>query len=159
MATLRPVRPWQAAVCAGLIAAVASLTIETPVVWLISGELPWAAARMTVAILLGPQVLSPPSFDVRIVALAFAIHFALSIFYASVLAWIVHGETVFHASITGAAFGVVVFFLNMFALTDIFFPWFVELRNAITFCSHIVLGAVMGGSYVAIVKAMRRSPL
>lgn len=142
---------------AGLAAAIISLAVETPIVWLLTGDLPWGAARMTVAMLLGPDVLSPPTFDFWIVTLAFLIHLALSAFYALILAWIIHGETPFHATITGAAFGIVVFSINMYALTDIFFPWFIALRSGITFFSHIVLGATIGWSYIALTTKKRVS--
>jgi hypothetical protein len=150
-------RPWRAAVCAGLIAAAVSLAIETPIVWFLTGNLPWAAARMTAAMLLGPDILFPPTFDAGIVALAFVIHFGLSIFLALVLARMIHGETVCHASLTGAAFGMVVFFINMYALTDIFFPWFAEMRNGMTFVSHVVLGTVLGWSYAVLAEKQTRT--
>ncbi|HKQ29922.1 MAG TPA: hypothetical protein VJS66_01445, partial [Burkholderiales bacterium] len=132
MLAFRPTSPWQSAVYSGVIAAIVSLALETPVIWLLHGELPWTAARMTAAMLLGPDVLSPPTFDLGMVALAFVIHFGLSIFFALILAAAIHGETPFHAAIAGAAFGGGVFFIDMFVLTDVFFPWFAQLRNAMT---------------------------
>jgi len=148
----RPMRPWIAAVCAGSIAAVVSLAVETPIVWLMTGELPWVAARMAAAMLLGPQVLSPPTFDSGIVTLAFVVHFALSVFYALILAHMIHGETPAQAALTGAAFGAVVFFIDLYLLADAFFPWFAAMRDGITLMSHLILSAVTGWSYAVLTK-------
>lgn len=147
MTIFPPIHPWQASVYAGIAAATVSLAIETPLVWLLKGQLPWAAARMAAAMLLGPSVLSPPTFDFWIVVLAFVIHFSISIFLAFILAWIIHGESLGRAIGMGVVFGIIVFFINMVGLTAIFFPWFAELRNWITFVSHTVLGASLGGAY------------
>jgi hypothetical protein len=144
--------PWQIAICAGVIAATFSLAIETPIVWFMSGELPWGAARMAAAMVLGPTVLLPSAFDIGVVLLAFIVHFALSIFYALILAYIIHGETAFAAALTGAAFGAVVFVVDLFVLTDIFFPWFVTMRDTITLMSHLILGGVSGWTYTVLIK-------
>ena len=140
---------WGAATHAGLTAAVVSLAIETPLVLLLQGDLPWAAARMTVAMLLGTDALSPTdTFDVCLVTLAFGIHLALSVVYGLIFAAAIREMTNVRAALIGAAFGLLLFFVNLYGFAPAFFPWFIELRGGITLFSHLIFGAVLGSSYV-----------
>lgn len=140
---------WRAGIHAGITAALVSLVVETPLVWLLQGELPWAAARMTAAMLLGSEVLSPAdTFDFWLVLLALAIHLALSVLYGLMFVSVTRAITIAGAAVIGAAFGLLLFFINLYGVAPIFFPWFLELRGGITVFSHVVFGAVLGGSYV-----------
>ena len=146
-------RKWHAAIYSGITAALVSLAIETPLVWLLQGELPWAAARMTAAMLLGTGVLIPPdTFDFRLVMLALGIHIMLSVLYGLIFASVTRGMTIARAAVIGAAFGLLLFVVNLYGIAPILFPWFLELRGGITVFSHLVFGAVLGGSYVTFWK-------
>jgi hypothetical protein len=149
---------FRAAIYAGLIAAFVSLLVETPLVWLVTGEAPWTAARMAAAMVLGPEVLPPPAgFDPWIVAVALAIHVALSIAYGAVLGAVVRKLSLARAAGAGAVFGVALFVINLYGIAPVFFPWFEELRGAITLFSHVVFGTVLGAAYVAVAeKPVRR---
>ena len=140
---------WRAGIDAGITAALVSLAVETPLVWLLRGELPWAAARMTAAMVLGSEVLFPPdTFDFWLVLLALGIHLALSVLYGLIFASVPLGISIFRAAVMGAAFGLLLFLINLYGIAPIFFPWFLELRGGITVFSHVVFGAVLGGSCV-----------
>jgi len=147
-----PVRPdWKAAVFAGLVAAMVSLIVETPLVWLIRGETPWPAARMAAAMVLGPRVLSPlANFDPGVVVVATLIHFALSVGYGSLLALFLGRAGLVGASVAGVSFGLVLYFVNLHAIAPFWFPWFAELRTGLTVFSHLVFGAALGVSYVVL---------
>jgi hypothetical protein len=144
MRIVRPSRFVSTALHAGMVAGAVSLAIETPIVWLRADELPWAAARMAAAMVLGPSVLSPPTFDAGLVALAFAVHFGLSILFALPLVWVTPGETFRQAVAIGIAFGAIVYAINLHILAPMFFPWFEALQNGMTFFSHLTLGATAG---------------
>jgi hypothetical protein len=142
-------RRWRVSLYSGLIAGLVSLIVETPFVWFINDQTPWLAARMTAAMLLGPDAMSPPAtFDLWLVALAFAIHIALSVVYALTLGAVVQGMPTANAAYAGGMFGIVLYFINLHVIAPAFFPWFIELRNVISLISHIVFGAIAGGCYV-----------
>ncbi len=146
-----PVRPnWKAAVFAGLVAAIVSLIVETPLVWLIHGESPWPAARMAAAMVLGPTVLSPQArFDLGVVLVATLIHLALSVVYGVLLAPSLTRAGRIGAGVIGAFFGLVLYLANLHVLAPLWFPWFAPLRTGLTVFSHVVFGAALGVSYVA----------
>lgn len=78
-------------------------------------------------------------------------HFVLSIVLALVLA---AGLVAMRAGLgtsiaVGAVFGILVYVINFYGFTALF-PWFENARNWITIVSHLVFGAVAGGSYVAL---------
>ncbi len=89
-------------------------------------------ARFTAAIVLGPGVLPPPaSFDRRILLIATLVHFALSIAYGLILARLIAGLRTPSSLLAGAAFGLGLYAVNMYAFTAVF-PWFASSRDWIT---------------------------
>ena len=147
-----PVRPdWKTAVLAGLVAAIVSLIVETPLVWLIRGESPWPAARMAAAMVLGPRVLSPlASFDLGVVLVATLIHLALSVMYGVLLAPLLIRSGRIGAGVIGALFGLVLYLVNLHVIAPLWFPWFAPLRTGLTVFSHLVFGVALGVSCVAL---------
>lgn len=149
-------RSASAAVAAGIVGAIVSLVVETPINWLLFEQTPWAAMRMAAAIVLGPDVLAPPAtFDPWFAIVATIVHVGLAIACALLLAVIVHRMRTLVAAFVGALFGVVVYFINLHGFASLWFPWFAELRGGVTIFSHVVLGSVIGASYVAM---RRRAP-
>jgi cytochrome c biogenesis protein CcdA len=51
------------------------------------------------------------------------------------------------AALAGAVFGVVVYVINFYGMTQ-FFPWFAEARNWVSVLVHIVFGIVAAGVYM-----------
>lgn len=142
---------WRAAAYAGLIAAVVSLVVETPIFWFVADQPPWVAARMAAAMVLGPEVLSPPAaFDVSLVAVATMVHLALSVLYGLVFACIVPGKSALAAAGFGLCFGLALYLINMHGIAPVLFPWFRALRGGVTILSHAVFGAALGASYAAL---------
>lgn len=150
-------RHWKAALYAGIIAAVVSLIVETPIVWFLADLSLWVSARMAAAMVLGREVLPPPAtFDLWIVTVALSIHLVLSMLYGLILAliltWFMRRMTLVRAIVIGVVFGLALYLINLHGFAPLLFPWFIALQNGITVFSHIVFGAALGGAYVAITK-------
>lgn len=146
---------WSAAVWAGLIAGLVFVMMEMILVTTAGGGSAWGPPRMMAAMVMGQEVLpgpeNPPSFDTGIVVIGMMVHFVLSIVLAVALA---AGLSAMRsgtgtAIAIGAVFGLIVYVVNFYGFTALF-PWFENARNWITIVSHLVFGAVAGGSYVAL---------
>lgn len=136
----------RAAVLAGLFAGIAFFLLQMALTASLLGT-PWVFARMTAAIVLGRSVLPPPAtFDAGIVAVAFALHLALSIAYAGLIAFIVHKGGLLRGIIGGAALGLALYAINYWTFAQ-WFPWFLDLKSGIALVSHVAFGALAGGMY------------
>lgn len=148
----------KAAMLAGVVAAVVATLLQLLLWWIYALPLPetlFRDARLAAAIVLGPDVLSPPSsFDWRIMAVATGVHFALSMVYAFVLAAAVTRLPLRAAIAVGAVFGLGVYALNLYGFTWLF-PWFAITRDGITIISHVVFGVTASATYIA----TRRRPM
>jgi hypothetical protein len=106
-------------------------------------------SRFAAAIVLGRDALPPPaSFDASIMAIATVVHFALSIAYALLLAWLIADLRMRASLLAGAIFGLSMYALNMYGFTVVF-PWFASSRDWITVATHLVFGTVLAGAYRA----------
>lgn len=114
---------------------------------------PWGRFRMIAAIVLGRSALVPTTFDLGVVVLALAIHFALSIAYAAVLVLVLRRLVLWSALPIGILFGLLLYVLNFYVFTLIF-PWFAAMRTGMQLIAH----AVFGGAIAASFEAMRRRP-
>lgn len=151
---------WPAAIGAGIIAGVAFLILEMGLLATTGGAV-WGPPRMMAAIVMGEGVLPPPAtYAPGIVAVGMIVHFVLSIIYAIILAAILQWWPlpIWPAVGLGAAFGLLIFLVNFYGFTELAFPWFAMARNWITLVSHIVFGAVLGGSYKLIAARQEHAP-
>ena len=142
----RQVVDWRAAFLAGLFAGVGLFLLQmATTAWLLGS--PWVFARMTGAMALGRDVLPPPAtFDPVVVAVAFAVHMALSFLYAALFAFIVHRGGLLLGILGGALLGLGLYAINYFTFAA-FFPWFLDLRSGLVLVLHVVFGALAGGVY------------
>lgn len=139
----------RAAVGAGLIAGAIFLALEMILVGTVGGGSPWAPPRMIAAIVLGSEVLPPPAtFDLFIVLVAAAVHFALSVVFGLLLGWAISRWrlALATAALAGLAFGLAVYVLDFYAMTFLF-PWFAMARNTISIVAHAVFGLALGAAY------------
>ena len=137
----------KAAVIAGLIAGAIFLLVLLIAYPLATGGTPWTIFRFIGAIVLGEAVLPPPTtFDAGVVVTAVLIHFALSILYTLVLAFIVHRWGLLISAVGGLFFGLALYLINFFTFT-MFFPWFFPARAWPFSLVHILFGAVAGVVY------------
>lgn len=141
---------WRAAAMAGFAAGVVFLVVEMVVLWLM-GESPWGLPRMIGAIVMGPSVVSQAAPGAGIMLVGLVVHFALSIVLGLILAVIMapfsFDSSMGMASLAGAVFGVAVYWINFYGMTQVF-PWFVEARSALSFLAHVVFGLVAADAYL-----------
>lgn len=142
---------WRAAVIGGCIAGAVFLVLELLAVGM-AGQSPWGPPRMIAAIALGRGVLSQAAtFDAGIMLVALIVHFVLSVIFAVILAVIMapfsFDSSVGMASLVGALFGVAVYLVNFYGMTELF-PWFAQARGWISFMAHIVFGLVAADAYL-----------
>lgn len=114
---------------------------------LVSGSTPWVILRFIGAIALGENVLPPPvSFDLGVTVVATLIHFALSLLFTYVVAFVLHRWGLLVGIAGGALLGAAIYAINFFALT-VFFPWFYPARAWPFLAAHVLFGALSGGIY------------
>lgn len=149
---VRHLMDWKAAVIAGLIAGAVFLLVLLIAYPLATGGTPWTIFRFIGAMVLGESVLPPPTtFNAGVVVTAVLIHFALSILYTLILAFIVHRWGILISILGGALFGLALYLINFFTFT-MFFAWFYPARAWPFSLVHILFGAVAGGIYELLEK-------
>lgn len=144
---MRQVMDWKAAVKAGLLAGVVALLIV--VIPAATDGYPWIIFHWIAALILGPDVLAEThNLSPLLIGLGFLIHFALSVTYALILAFIIHRWGFWVGLFGGTLFGLALFAINYYTFT-LLFPWFLVMRSWIVVIAHLVFGAVAGGAYEA----------
>jgi hypothetical protein len=94
-------------------------------------------------------VLPPPAtFDLAVMAVATAVHVALSLAYTAAVAVLVAGRPMTSAVAIGAAFGVVLYLVNMHGITAVY-PWFAQARGWITVVAHVAFGVSAAAAWRA----------
>ena len=144
---MRQVVDWSAAVWAGIIAGSAFLLLNLLLTPLFIGGNTWVMVRLFGSLLLGDDILAPPStFDRGALIAAIVTNFALSIAFALILAIIIHRWGFITGVTVGALFGLALYGINFYSLTY-FFPWFFAMRSSVFLATHIIFGALAGGIY------------
>ena len=140
----------RAAINAGIISGIIATIVQVALWWLFQEPLPeilYRDARLTAAILMGPDVLPPPaSLSWKVMIVATFIHFLISIGYSMILARLIFRRDTLFSLLLGAIFGGGVYGINMYGFTVIF-PWFSMARDWITFFTHIAFGISLAASY------------
>lgn len=149
------------ALVAGLSAGVLATLAQLVLWWLV--EVPLIDtllrdARLTAALLMGQEVLPPPTtgrWDILLVA-SF-IHFALSLSYALLPAALSGRWRIGPTLLVGAFYGLLIYGVNLYGLTW-FFPWFAVSRDWVTLLAHLVFGISLSGACLLFARcAGRRS--
>ena len=144
---------WRAAVYAGFVAGFLATGAEIVLWALFTDALPgifFRDARFAAAIPLGRDALSGTAnadWDVWVVATL--VHLALSVAYASILGLLIRRLSLYSCLLAGAAFGLVLFAINMYGFTTLF-PWFEAARDWITATAHVVFGVAAAGVYAVL---------
>ncbi len=106
-------------------------------------------ARLTAAMVMGPGVLPPPStiqWDILLVATL--LHFAISVAYALIPAYLSSRLRIGPAVLVGAVYGMIIYVINLYGFT-LLFPWFSVTRDWITLVAHLAFGiGLVGGSHL-----------
>lgn len=138
---------WRVAIVAGLVAGAVFLIVTALYMGLRYGLSLWVVLRYIASIVLGEQVLPPPaSFDAGIVIVGLLVNFALAIFYALILASLIHRWGLLVGVVGGALFGVALYYINLYTFT-LLYPWFFVLHGTALLTSHVLYGIVAGGVY------------
>lgn len=146
-----------AGLSAGVLATLAQLVLwwlaEVPLIDTLLRD-----ARLTAALLMGQEVLPPPTtgrWDILLVA-SF-IHFALSLSYALLPAALSGRWRIGPTLLAGAFYGLLIYGVNLYGLTW-FFPWFAVSRDWVTLLAHLVFGISLSGACLLFARcAGRRS--
>lgn len=134
---------WVAAGLAGVVAGVVATCVQLALWWM--ANLPVTVmllrdSRLAAAIVLGPEVLPPPTtFDWTVMLAATVLHFALSIIYGLAMAPLITASRHMAGILMGSLFGLALFGLNMYGFTMLF-PWFALSRDWITAAAHVAFG-------------------
>lgn len=150
---------WYAAVVSGFAAGAVLMVLELAWAALAGTNGPWRISQLIAALTLGhgPLQGSPFAFDVGVVGMALATHYLLGVAFGTVLGYVLAGfrydATVAPMLLIGAAFGLLLYLINFYALTQVF-PWFKELRGWSTLAAHLVFGVTTALLYW---KLARRS--
>ena len=152
---VRRMPEWPAALLGGCVAGAVFLVIEL-FAMSVAGQSVWSPLRMIAAIVMGRDVLAQPAtFAAGVVLVALLVHFALSILFAVILAVIMApfslDSSVGMVSLVGAVFGVLLYVVNFYGMTQ-WFSWFADARGWVSFFNHIVFGLVAAHTYLALEK-------
>ncbi|MEW6612579.1 MAG: hypothetical protein AB1409_07560 [Pseudomonadota bacterium] len=144
---------WNSAVGAGIIAGIVFLVLEMLLVPLfVPGTTPWTPVRMVGAIALGQDALPPPhTFSLTVFLAAALVHFALSIIYALIGAYLIFRLDTWAALLVGVVGGLLTYYVNFYGFTGLF-PWFAEARNWISILTHIAFGVSGAWAYKELAK-------
>jgi uncharacterized membrane protein YagU involved in acid resistance len=142
---------WSAAVWGGVVAGIVFMMIEMLMMPMF-GFAPsmWAPTRMIGAIGMGKDVLPPPAtFDLGVVMVAMMIHFATSILFAIVVAFIIRGLGMGAAIGVGIVAALLLYVFVFYLMTAGPWPWFANARNWVNIFAHIVFGGMVAWWYKA----------
>jgi hypothetical protein len=138
---------WSAAIWASIIAGLVFAALEVVLVWAVQHQSPWVPLHMIGAIGLGSSAMSPPdTFDLKIIGVAVVIHMVLAVIYGIILAFIIMRMGMGAAVLTGAIYGLVLYYINFYGFTKVF-PWFADARDGISIFTHIVQSGLMAWIY------------
>jgi hypothetical protein len=141
---------WPAAAVAGFGAGAILMVLDLFWSIVVTGSGPWAAPRMIAAIFMGPEVLQSPGFSLYVITVALIAHYAFGIVGGLVLAAISArlrlDANLGGAVLTGAALGLVLYFVNFYAVASVF-PWFVEVRGWSTLLINLIFGVSAAALY------------
>lgn len=138
----------QAVVVGGIAAGIVSTLVQIGLWLLLTDAFPailWRDARLTAALVLGPQVLGPPGFDWLAMAVATPIHFGLSVIYSAIMCAIARPLAGLPALAVGALLGLALYAVNLYGFT-LLFPWFEIARGGITAAAHVAFGVTAVGA-------------
>jgi uncharacterized membrane protein YagU involved in acid resistance len=140
---------WSAAVWAGVIAGIVFMIMEMLLMPMF-GFAPsmWAPPRMIGAIGMGEGVLPPPAtFDLGVVMVAMVIHFATSILFAIVVAFVIRNLGMGAAFAVGILGALLLYGFVFYVMAGGPWPWFAMARNWVSILSHVVFGAIVAWWY------------
>lgn len=141
---------WPAAAVAGFAAGAILMVVD--LLWSVAttGAGPWATSHAIAAAATGTRPPEAAAFNVGVVAIALAAHYALGVVSGVVLAAVSAplglDATAGKAIVTGALFGLVIYLVNFHGVTNVL-PWFAAMRGMATLTAHLVFGVAVALLY------------
>lgn len=136
---------WTAAAVSGFAAGAVLMVLELIWAAITGTDSPWRVSQLVAALTMGSGVMQTPPqvFNLGVVAMALATHYALGVAFGLVLGFVIAGYHVEGSlgsmEVMGATFGLLLYLVNFHGVTAIF-PWFKELRGWSTLVAHLVFG-------------------
>jgi hypothetical protein len=138
---------WIVAAVSGFAAGAVLMVLD--LIWssLVDTGGPWRTSHMIAPIFFGTDITQQTTFHFsgQVVAVSLIVHYALGTVFGLILAAVMAplhlDATALRALVTGALFGLILYFLNFFGLVQ-WFPWLAELRGWPTIGAHLVFGMV-----------------
>lgn len=138
---------------AGLVGGATLVLLEFALAPVVLGLEPRELTYRVAAMVMGERRLVPMAgFDGLMGLTAMVVHLPLSLVYARVIAGVVHAWRPRPAVLFGAAFGVLIYFVNFHGFISLF-PWMEWLRGWPTLLAHVAYGATTAGVYEALMHA------
>lgn len=141
---------WVAAAASGFVAGAILMVLELFWSSIVLDANPWITSHKIAAIVLGTDALRSTAFSVGIVGVALIIHYVLGIVFGLVLAAIIapfrFDSSMGMALLVGAAFGLILYLINFYALTTVF-PWFADMRGWASLIANLIFGMALALLY------------
>jgi uncharacterized protein YndB with AHSA1/START domain len=138
------------AVGAGIVAGIVATLLQACIWWFSGVAVLDTFSRdvlLTSAILMGPGMLAPlDAVPWSPVVVAACIHLVLSVGYGLLMTPIIRDLPLGKGLLAGAAFGLVLYAVNLHGFTTVF-PWFAVARGWDTAIIHVAFGMALAGSY------------
>ena len=146
-ARIRKVVDLKAVVTAALVAGTVAILCNFFLVPALLNTTPWVSIRMAASVLMGTDVLAPPAtFHGGALAAAIVTHYALALVMTLIIAYVVHRGGLLGGVLIGALLGLAFYSIDYYTLTY-FMPQFFALQHWSVVATHILFGAVAGGTY------------
>ena len=144
---MRQLVDWRAALWAGLFAGMAFLVLNLVLTPLVLGGNMWVIVRLWASLLMGSSILAPPAtFHLLALPMALLVNFGLSFGFALLIAYVVHRGGLITGIAGGAALGLAIYGIVIYAGTH-FFPWYFPMRSGVMIYNFIAFGGIAGGVY------------
>lgn len=143
----RQIVDWKASLISGLISGPIFYLLNILLIPYVYGGESWSVIRYLSSIVLGPEVLPPPSgFHLTALIASLISVIIFSILFTLLVSYIIHRGGILTGIAGGALLGLGLYIINYYSLS-IFFPWLYALNNPVTLLNHVILGILAGGLY------------
>jgi hypothetical protein len=140
---------WSAAVWAGLLAGTAFLLVSLFLIPQLVGGNAWVMVRLLASIVLGKEILAPPAtFDLGALVAGLSTHYALSVAFALLVAYVLHRFGLVVGILGGALLGLALYAVLFYGAT-LWLPQFFPIVGGGMLVAHVLFGALVGGLYEA----------
>lgn len=147
---------WLAAIWSGILSGTAMAAVAL-IAGVFSAGGAWLPVHRTAAVILGSATAALSTPELAILIVAALIHYALSIFYALVIADATVLMKARASALAGGAFGGALYLLNFYAFTALF-PWFAHARGWPAALLHVGFGVCAALLYKRMENPVVRKP-